>query len=70
MILLSIALPLFPLFDSSSAEILQNDPFKFRDSPEDLDFLIENFIYVTLYSVPSNGQIITALNAAQMYSLV
>jgi proteasome component ECM29 len=61
-------LPTFQFYNFHS-EALGEDPFQFKKNPKDLEFLLDKFLHVILYTVPSSGKTLTALNAAAKYFL-
>ena len=67
MILFGISLPLFGLFTDHLLTL--DDPFGFKTNPKDLQFLLCKFQDVLLYSVPSSGREVNALNNAKNASL-
>ena len=67
MVLFAIVLPRFSLFIEQAVPV--NDPFGWNQSPADLLFIISKFQDVLLYTVPSSGRQLTALNAASNAAL-
>ncbi|KAJ8329188.1 proteasome component M29 [Batrachochytrium dendrobatidis] len=66
--LLSIALPIISNYKEKTgpgAAPQIKDPFDFKSNPEDLKFLLNCFMDVMLYTVPSSGRTMTARNAAE-----
>jgi proteasome component ECM29 len=65
-LLFTIALPHFQLFNHA---LDKQDPFQFISNSNDLNFLLNNFQKVIMYSCPSSKTIINALNAAALNAL-
>ncbi|KAI8892685.1 proteasome stabiliser-domain-containing protein [Globomyces pollinis-pini] len=60
----AIALPILAKYSESIASEMEADPFKFTEHPNDLKLLLQKISLVLLYTVPSAGRPLNALNAA------